>query len=88
MLIIMCVYVYGVCVSVCVCVFMGGGGVLCLLSPLDVDDHLFVNVGIADHGTELLERDSAVLVLVGEHNRLVDYLLQLGVFQVVADHHF
>lgn len=60
----------------------------CYVYPrLNVDDHLFVDVGVAHHRAELLEGDFAVLVLVGEHDGLVDNLLQLGVFQVVADHH-
>lgn len=61
---------------------------LCELKPLNVDDHLFVDVGVAHHRAELFEGNFAVLVLVGEHNGLVDDLLQLGVLQVVADHHF
>lgn len=78
------VYAYNyvcTCTGVCICVWV-------YVCTLDIDDHLFVNVGITDYGTKLVERDFAVLVLVGEHNCLVNYLLQLGVFQVVAHHHF
>lgn len=56
-------------------------------SALHVDDHLFVNVSVANHGAELVERYLAILVAVGEEDRLVDDLLQLRVFQVVAHHH-
>lgn len=54
---------------------------------LNVDDHLLVDIRIAHHVAELLERDLAVLVLVGEQDRLVHDLLQLRVLQVVAHHH-
>lgn len=47
-----------------------------------------MDVGVAHDRAELFEGNFAVLVLVGEHNGLVDDLLQLGVFQVVAHHHF
>lgn len=46
-----------------------------------------MDIGVADHRTELVERDLAVLVFVGEQNGLVDDLLQLRVLQVIADHH-
>ena len=46
-----------------------------------------MDIGVADHRTELVERDLAVLVLVGEQNGLVDDLLQLRVLQIIADHH-
>lgn len=55
---------------------------------LNIDDHLFVNVRVANDWTELIERYFAVLILVGEYDRLVNYLLKLGVFQIVANHHF
>lgn len=54
---------------------------------LDVDDHLLVYVGIADHAAELLEGDLAVLVAVREQDGLVHDLLELRVLQVVAHHH-
>lgn len=57
-------------------------------SSSNVDHHLFVNVRVADHGTELVERDSTVFVFVGEQDGFVDDLLQLRVLQVVAHHHF
>lgn len=44
-------------------------------------------VSVAHHVAELLERDLAVLVLVGEQDGLVHDLLQLRVLQVVAHHH-
>lgn len=50
------------------------------LAPLDVHDHLLVNVRVAHHRTELVKGDLAVLVLVREHDCLVHDLLQLRVF--------
>ena len=55
---------------------------------LNVYDHLLVDIRIPHDGTKLLERDSAVFILVCEQNRLVDDLLQLRFFEVVANHHF
>ena len=50
------------------------------------DDHLLVHAHVAHEGAELVEADLAVVVLVGELDRLVDDLLQLRVLQVRADH--
>lgn len=55
---------------------------------LDIYDHLFMDVRIADNVAKFFERYLAVLVLVGEQDRFVDDLLQLGVFQVITNHHF
>lgn len=49
--------------------------------------NLLMDIGVTDYRTELVKRDLAVLVLVGEQNGLVDDLLQLRVLQVIADHH-
>lgn len=58
------------------------------MSGLDIDDHFLVYVCVAHHITEFLEGYLAVFVLVCKQDRLVDYLLKLRVFKVVADHHF
>ena len=47
-----------------------------------------MHVRVADDLAELLEVDLAVLVLVGKVDGLVDNLLELGVLQVGAHHHF
>ena len=56
-----------------------------IFSRLNVDDHLLVDVGVADDGAKLLEIDFSVLVFVGEEDGLVDDLLQLGVLQIGPD---
>ena len=55
---------------------------------LHVDDHLFVNVCVSYDFAELFKVDFPVLVLVGEEDGLVHDLLELGVLQVGAHHHF
>ncbi len=54
---------------------------------LDVDDHLFMYVCVADDLAELLKVDLAVVVPVCEENSLIHYLLQLRVLQIGAHHH-
>ena len=54
---------------------------------LHVHDHFLVHVRVPDDLAKLLKVDAAVLVLVGEEDRLVDDLLQLRVLQVGAHHH-
>lgn len=55
---------------------------------LDVNNHLFMNIRVANNRTELIEGNLAILVFVGETDRLVNYLLKLSVLQVVSHHHF
>ena len=55
---------------------------------LDVDHHLLVDVRVPHDFTELLKADFAIVVLIRKEDCLVDYLLQLGVLQVVTHHHF
>ena len=63
-------------------------GVVAVASDaLNVDNHLFVNVGVGHDLTELFEVDLPVFVLVGKENGLVDNLLELSVFQIRAYHH-
>jgi hypothetical protein len=47
-----------------------------------------MNIRIANYRTEFVEGDFSILILIGKDNRLVNYLLQLGVFKIVANHHF
>uniref|UniRef100_A0A1I8I7K6 CUB domain-containing protein n=2 Tax=Macrostomum lignano TaxID=282301 RepID=A0A1I8I7K6_9PLAT len=56
-------------------------------SDLNVYNHFLMNVESTDHVAEFFKGNSAVSILVGKDNCLVHYLLQLAVFQVVADHH-
>lgn len=55
---------------------------------LNIDDHLFMNIRIADYRTEFVKRYFSIFILIGKNNCLINYLLQLGVFKIVTDHHF
>jgi len=55
-----------------------------------IADELIVCKGVKtlSYSAEFLEGNLSVSIGVGIDDGLVDYLLQLRVFQVVADHHF
>lgn len=57
-------------------------------SLLDIYNHLLVYIRIAHNRTEFIKRYLAILILVRKADCLVHNLLQLRVFQIVANHHF
>ena len=58
-----------------------------IVSSLVGDGELVDDVKVADHNAELLEGNLAVEIGVGLNDGAIDELLQLGVVQVVSDHH-
>lgn len=65
-----------------------GEGATAQSSEEILECELFCNVGICDHGLELVKVEFAISVGVGLHDGLVYDLLQLLVLEIVADHHF
>lgn len=47
-----------------------------------------MDIRVAYYSTKFFERNSAILVAICKADGLVDYLLQLSILEVVADHHF
>ena len=58
-----------------------------IVSSLVGDGELVDDVKVADHNAELLEGNLAVEISVGLNDGTIDELLQLGVVQVVTNHH-
>ena len=40
------------------------------------------------YSTKFLERNFAILIFIGEQDRLINDLLQLRIFKIVSNHHF
>ena len=58
-----------------------------IVSSLVGDGELVDDVKVTDHNAELLEGNLAVEISVGLNDGTIDELLQLGVVQVVTNHH-